>query len=290
MSVFINGGIRLKSIRLKKRLLSIFTAAVLVFSSLTAAHCDDDITVLLDGQEIEFDVPPMIIDDRALVPMRVIFEALGATVDWDGETGLITAFKDTVNDGFKIIQMVIDNSEISVDTGSYGAKKITLDVPPMIIDDRTLVPIRAVSESLDCSVDWNSETRTVTIASPQIEPAQTNSPSAEETIAPETATAADIPIEYDDTIERAAHYMRDFQILACETNAEGDYVITYKLRTFLEGKGVVAVTFNCLDKDGNTVDSFGGMYVGTDYTWSWQEDTAVISGKTARIELAKNEE
>ncbi len=80
--------------------------------------------------------------------------------------------------------------------------------------------------------------------------------------------------------------MRDFEILSLEKNAEGNYDITYRLRTFLEGKGTVSVSFNCFSESGALIDTFGGGYIGIDYTWSWHEDTATISGKTVKIELA----
>lgn len=96
-----------------------------------------------------------------------------------------------------------------------------------------------------------------------------------------------ILIEYDDTAERQAHYMRDFKITEAEKTADG-YKITYTLETFLEGRGTVGVTFNCYDADGNVVDTFGNGFVGTDYTWSAHNSTAVISDKTVKIGLVLN--
>ncbi len=279
-----------------KKILSILLCVTMLAAPVTAARCEDDIKVLLDGQEIEFDVPPRIIDGRTLVPVRAIFEALGAKVDWRESYQSIIAYRD----GTEIIMPVGGNTikkhawphsdysslDTIIEWKSYESGSIytELDVPPMIIDDRALVPIRAVSESFDCTVSWEQETQTVNITSKQEEilPAPTIEPEEAE---PETEAASDIPIEYDDTNERLAHYMRDFEILTCDKNDNGDYVITYKLRTFLEGKGAVSVEFTCLDGDGRQTDSFGGGFVGTDYTWSWHESSAVISGKTKTIEL-----
>lgn len=270
-----------------KKLLSLFAAITMLITSFTAVHCGDDITVTLDGQEIEFDVPPQIIDERTLVPMRAIFEALGAKVDWRESSQTIVAYRD----GVEIIMQIGSNTikkhswpnsdYSSLDTigewKSYESGSIytELDVPPMIIDERALVPVRAVSESLDCDVKWDGATRTVKIVSPQIEPPETDAPSA------------DIPIEYDDTEERKAHYIRNFKITDAK-KTDGGYQITYTLETFLEGRGTVAVSFNCYDSDGNVVDNFGGGFVGTDYTWSEHEAQAVISDKTVKIELVLN--
>ncbi|MCD8181119.1 MAG: copper amine oxidase N-terminal domain-containing protein [Firmicutes bacterium] len=270
-----------------KKILSAALMTVMIFSSLTVVHCEDEIKILLDGAQLEFDVPPQIIDGRTLVPMRAIFEALGAQITWDGGTQTVTAEK-----GSTVVEMAIGSAVMSV-----NSEEITLDVPPQIIDDRTLVPARAVAESFDADVEWDGETQTVIISTNVAEAeatgedgdaeAEDNSGDAEEAA---EDSDNEIPIEYDDTIERTAHYMRDFQILDWEKNSDGDYVITYKLRTFLEGSGDVVVQFRCLDANGAQVDEWSGVYRGTDYTWSWQEDTVTISGKTAKIELIKNGE
>lgn len=246
-----------------KKILSLIIAVSILIIPI-GAYCGGDITVTLDGKEIAFDVPPQIIDGRTLVPMRAIFEALGAEVEWDGETQTITARDKKMT----TVKMVIGEKNIYTNLQS-----VELDVPPMIIEERTLVPVRAVSESLDCDVLWEGDSKTVIITS-------------NKTVA--SAPPSDIPIAYDDTEERKAHYVRDFEILSCVKNADGDYVITYKLRTFLEGRGTVPVTFCCYDENGSMIDSFGNGFVGTDYTWSWHEDTATISGKTVKIELMLN--
>ncbi len=113
----------------------------------------DKITVTLNGDEIAFDQPPVIVNDRTLVPLRAIFEALGAEVDWDGDTRTVTATKADTQ-----IKMTISKSEML-----KNSESITLDVPPQIVNDRTLVPVRAIAESFDCDVDWNGDTRTVII-------------------------------------------------------------------------------------------------------------------------------
>lgn len=109
--------------------------------------------VQLDGQRLKFDVPPIIENGRVLVPMRAIFETLGAEIGWDSETSTVTA---TTAD--KSITMQVGNPQIQV----HG-EMMTLDVPPQIILDRTFVPVRAVSESLGAAVDWDEDAQTVII-------------------------------------------------------------------------------------------------------------------------------
>lgn len=112
-----------------------------------------EITVIIDGVKIKFDQPPIVESGRTLVPMRAIFEAMGATVSWDGETKTITATK-----GNSIITMQIDKKNINA-----KGNDILLDVAPKIINNRTLVPVRAVAESLKANVNWNGDTKTINI-------------------------------------------------------------------------------------------------------------------------------
>ena len=113
----------------------------------------DGITVILNGKQLEFDVEPTLINSRTMVPMRVIFEALGAKVDWDGATQ--TAIGVTKNTTIKITigkDYLLKNNNI-----------VVLDSPAVVISGRTLVPVRAIAESLDCKVEWYGETQVVEI-------------------------------------------------------------------------------------------------------------------------------
>ena len=95
---------------------------------------------------MEFDQQPIEEDDRLLVPVRSIFEQLGAEVTYDDGDGVITA-----NNGERTVVMQIDNPEMG-----NGTEVFTLDVAPKLVGDRTVVPLRAVSEAFDCRVDWLS--------------------------------------------------------------------------------------------------------------------------------------
>ena len=74
-----------------KKIIFCLVAVCMVAMSFVTVHCEDNIKVILDGKTLEFDVQPQIIDERTLVPMRVIFEALGADVEWEEETQTINA-------------------------------------------------------------------------------------------------------------------------------------------------------------------------------------------------------
>lgn len=115
---------------------------------------NDEIKVIVDGIEVQFDQPPVIENSRTLVPMRAIFEALGARVEWFPKTENILA----VNGDNEIIMKIG-----SKDMFFNGEETIVLDVAPKIMGSRTLVPLRAVSEVFDADVLWDNDTRTVTI-------------------------------------------------------------------------------------------------------------------------------
>ena len=114
---------------------------------------EDNITITVNGENLSLDQNCVIVKDRTLVPLRAIFEALGANVDWDDATSTVTAVKD----GKKISLTIGDKTLIA------GGEAKTLDVPPQLIGSRTLVPVRAVSESLGANVNWDETSKTVII-------------------------------------------------------------------------------------------------------------------------------
>lgn len=119
----------------------------------------DEITVIVNGNKIESDVPAMVINDRTMLPMRAIFEKLGANVTWMEDEKLIFA-----TEGPNMVVMQIDNPVMSVQRiGEDGIKIVELDTAPFVYNDRTLVPVRAAAEALEAAVRWDGETKTVTI-------------------------------------------------------------------------------------------------------------------------------
>lgn len=140
-----------------KKLVSIILTVVLVMSLCTFSSvlADDGINVTIDGKAQTYDVMPVIVDSRTLVPMRGIFEALGAEITWDDATKTVTGKKGDV-----IVELQIGNT-----VAKLNGKDITLDVPASIVSSRTMVPVRFISESLGCSVDWIGDTKTVVISS-----------------------------------------------------------------------------------------------------------------------------
>ena len=116
----------------------------------------EEINVYIDNELLVADVPPAIINNRTMLPVRAILEACGAEVGWDGATQTITATK-----GDTTIVMVIGSSEAYVN----GAL-VLIDSPPVVTNNRTLVPARFLAESLNAKVGWDGNNRTVEISFP----------------------------------------------------------------------------------------------------------------------------
>lgn len=112
-------------------------------------------TVVVDGRTLTFDVPPVIEGGRNLVPLRAIFEALGANVHWEGATQTVTASRFGT-----VIQL-----QIGAKTAYVSGNPVTLDVPGRILAGRTLVPLRFVGEGLGASVVYDGTTKTIKITS-----------------------------------------------------------------------------------------------------------------------------
>lgn len=131
-------------------------ALALLFSLAPAAQAHPPITVYVDGQEIAFDQAPVIQDDRTLVPMRKIFEAMDATVTWEESAQTITSQR-----GNDVVLMVIGQNQVY----KNGEVVYTMDVPAQIMNDRTMVPIRAVAVAFGAEVAWDGVNYVIDITS-----------------------------------------------------------------------------------------------------------------------------
>ncbi|MDP4182703.1 MAG: DUF5050 domain-containing protein [Bacillota bacterium] len=129
-----------------------------LFKSEAFAADDSQIKVAIDDRFLNFDVPPTIISGRTLVPLRVIFEELGASVSWDQKTKTVTGQKQG-----RTVKLTINNQNAYV-----NGKLIKIDVPPKIINGRTLVPTRFIAESLGTDVYWKAKEKIVSIIPPKV--------------------------------------------------------------------------------------------------------------------------
>lgn len=140
-----------------KKFLSVMLSVLLLFSMALFVQAEEQapIALTVNGETVLCDVPPQIIEEHTLVPLRAAFEAVGAMIVlWDEGTSTVHA----INLEGTFIGLQIGSTTMFTSEGN-----ITMEVPARIVDDRTMVPIRAIAESLNCDVVWQSETRTVAL-------------------------------------------------------------------------------------------------------------------------------
>ena len=134
-----------------------FVGILSIIASMTTSVFAQNPSVYLDGIKLSFDVEPFIENDRTLVPMRGIFEAMGATVAWEESTKTVLATR-IVDEVEKLVVLQIGNTKAFIDENPTE-----LDVAAKIVSDRTFVPVRFIGESLGVDVDWNEDERAVII-------------------------------------------------------------------------------------------------------------------------------
>lgn len=135
------------------RIIVALVISLLCLIPTVSAYSEKVISLEIDGTVIRTEVPPTVIGGRTMVPVRDIFEACGAKVNWDANTKTITGEK-----GDTTVVMQIDSNMLFIN------EKVTeMDATPVIIDGRTLAPARYVAESFGGIVDWNAEDKVVMI-------------------------------------------------------------------------------------------------------------------------------
>ena len=114
------------------------------------------ISLYVNGEKISTTMNPIQLDGRVLVPAREVFTPMGATVGWDAKAKQVTVtYKGTT-------MILTVNQKVVLLNG----KKVELDVPAKIINDKVMIPVRFISEQLGFKVDWNGSKRTVSITEP----------------------------------------------------------------------------------------------------------------------------
>ena len=125
---------------------------ILVSMAVAVTAKSTGISVMVNGTAVKFpDQKPVVQNERTLVPVRFVAEALGHKVLWDVGSNSVNI------DGGRIILY------IGTKKAEINGKNVTLDVASTVINNHTMVPLRVVAETLNCSVDWISETKTVLV-------------------------------------------------------------------------------------------------------------------------------
>ena len=143
----------------KKNVISKILLLLLILSSFifSGYKIQKPIKIYINGQVVESDQPPLLIDNRTFVPIRVIAEDLGATVNYDNKDRIVTIRRDKTN---ILLTIGDDIARISSDVETRPA---ILDAPAFLRNDRTYLPLRSISELFGMQVDWDGAKRAVYI-------------------------------------------------------------------------------------------------------------------------------
>lgn len=126
-----------------------------MFIPICSVFAQNDISVFINGNKLSFDVSPVIQNGRTLVPMRALFEALGANVHWHEESQHAQG----------VAPGVVVDINIGEQTMHRNTVEVNLDVPAQIINDRTMIPLRVVSECFGMNVDWDGDNNNIYLTS-----------------------------------------------------------------------------------------------------------------------------
>ena len=136
-------------------------------TTINTASVSNDITVQLDGMELSFDVQPQLINDRIMLPIREIFESMGAVVSWDETAKMATA----VARNGTVVQMTENSNIVGYKPSIYKDFDspywiYQIDTPVVNVNGRILAPMRVVANSLGYAVNWNQNQKIAYIETP----------------------------------------------------------------------------------------------------------------------------
>ena len=197
----------------------ILTLAMLIgmawYAPLTAAPGDaitmvftiDQLSCTIDGVATAIDVSPVIIEGRTMLPIRFVADPLGASVGWDPETSKVTIqLFDTK------LELWIGQSNAMLNGKPLPIDATNPNVKPLIINGRTMLPLRFVSENLGCDLNWDGATQQVTLKSAAEEPQATLETPLPTTPVTSPATAPATTPTSDLDEEMAAYIAENFTI------------------------------------------------------------------------------
>ena len=256
---------------MRKKILSIVAAVSLALSSLVVpvSASEENPRVFVDNQEVYFaDQKPIIVDERTLVPARAVFEKMGATVEWTEESQTVYIRSE---DNLTRIYLVIDSDQMRVnefkDIYAPEERVVTLDVPAQLINERTMVPLRAISEALNCDVQWDEENSEVIITTTEAAATPTPAPTAAPTQDSETTPDPDVSAEATPTPEPEQtpvpeqSELPEMYLTIDKTQAAAgeEFTVYVNLRNFPSDVGIAVNTFTATIFYDNTEFEFVRM-------------------------------
>lgn len=141
-----------------KKILAVVLLVSLI--CLPAAYAEG-ISVNVNGEAVEFDVGPQVIDGKIMIPMRFVLEKIGASVSYDDETETISTYFSFFGRDPFIIIIQIGNEKAFSGSGEYQ-----LETAPVLLSDRTLVPADFFEKALSAAVEWDKEGNNINITIP----------------------------------------------------------------------------------------------------------------------------
>ncbi len=229
--------------------------------------------VILDGRQLTFEVPPTIENGRTLVPLRAIFEAMGASVSWDNNTRTVTSVKDTTT-----VILPIGSTRPTVNGQVWP-----LEVPAKIKNDRTLAPLRFVGEAFGGKVDWNSSTRTITITSPIIE-----EPKPEPPPKPDKPGPGAIWLSYS-LNEKGLQINMDSGAKLNASIREAGSKVTYEFKDCqIEGLNLVKQSIGSSEVKAKARNAGDNTIVEIDFPYNTQYQTASENGGRREVFIIPN--
>ncbi len=263
-----------------RKFVSVFLLLFVVFN-IVIVSADNPIKIYFQNRELTSDVEPYIENGRTMVPVRMVTEAMGYDVLWDQEKQTVTIVSTKTQ-----IVMVIGSREVRI-----GNQTVTMDVPAVIQQSRTFVPIRFVAENFGYQVEWNQNNRSVLIATPDSETNVKPTPTPDNQSAQQESanTAGDIIVSkiftertanqllvkvqtasgrvespQTMTLENPKRYVLDIPnaILKSDTNAlnvESEYISKVRFSQFTNSPNVVRIVID-LNKDTEITYGYDGGF------------------------------
>ncbi|WP_248930464.1 stalk domain-containing protein [Paenibacillus hamazuiensis] len=136
---------------MKKSITAVIAAAAFILSTPTVTKADEAIPVFINGEKISFEVQPFIEEGTTMVPFRPVFENLGLTVSWDGETQTVKGTRNNLT-----IELQIGST-----TAKLNSATENLALAPKIVNGNTFVPLRFIGEAADKYVVWDEKKHSI---------------------------------------------------------------------------------------------------------------------------------
>ena len=156
---------------MKKIIVALLIILAMFCSAQAFAVESNDIRVVLNGKEVNFEAKPLLINDRTMIPLRSVFEEIGGQVEWLEIPSSKIENNQLISYKRQSVFVTACGHRIRLDIGSKVAtvdfdENVQIDAPPVLINSRTYIPLRFIAESIGADVKWDRASSTVTINTP----------------------------------------------------------------------------------------------------------------------------